>query len=132
MVRFTREACEAADGWQDVCAAIHDRYPESDFKRLFNHSIPNGAIIVMALLKGGGGFTRTVGISVMGGLDTDCNGATAGSIMGGALGTEGIPAHWTDPLNDTIASDVKGMPRVRISDMARRMFDVARQNARFA
>ena len=47
-----------------------------------------------------------VGIAVMGGLDTDCNGATAGSVLGAMLGARAIPSHWTEPLHDRIATIV--------------------------
>jgi hypothetical protein len=130
MIRFVKEQCAATDDWQQINAAILGRWPE-EAKR-FNHSIPNAAIVLLGLLKGGGDFTRTVGIAVMCGLDTDCTGATAGSIMGCALGTRGIPARWTEPFHDTIRSEVKGMPRVKISELAGRMLKVARGNARFA
>jgi len=95
--------------------------------RVGNHSLPNAAIVVMALLKGDGDFSKTIGLAVMAGLDTDCNGATAGSIMGCALGTQGIPAHWTNPFNDRIRTHLKGLSEVRISEMAERMYRVARQ-----
>jgi hypothetical protein len=129
MIRFVRSECGGDSGWQEVNAAILDRWPEETQK--FNHSIPNAAIVLLGLLEGGGNFTRTLGITVMAGLDTDCNGATAGSIMGCALGTGGIPEHWTTPLDDTLYTHVKGMPEVRISELGRRMFEVAQQNGRF-
>ncbi len=123
MVRFVKAQCAEASDWETVDRALIERYP-AESKR-FNHAIPNAGIVVMSLLLGGGDFTRTVGISVMAGLDTDCNGATAGSIMGAALGTAGIPSHWTEPLNDRIESHVRGHQRVRISALAQRMFDTA-------
>jgi ADP-ribosylglycohydrolase len=66
----------------------------------------------------------------MSGPDTDCNGATAGSIMGCALGTAGIPPHWIDPLNDTMELQLKGMCEMKISEAAGRMFEVAVKNGR--
>ena len=50
-----------------------------------NHCLPNAAICIMALLKGTGDFDRTITIGVMAGMDTDCHGATLGSIMGAAM-----------------------------------------------
>ena len=128
MVGLVQDGCAGQDDWQRVNAAIYARYPE--MAKRFNHSIPNAAIVIMALLMGGGDFTRTLGISVMAGLDTDCNGATAGSIMGCALGAGGIPAHWTEPFHDTIRSHVRDMAQVRISEMAARLTRVALPNAR--
>jgi ADP-ribosylglycohydrolase len=128
MIRLVRSWCEEMDQWEDVNAAILERWPEES--RRFNHSIPNAAIVLTGLLKGEGDFTRTLGITVMCGLDTDCTGATVGSILGCALGTRGVPRHWIDPFNDTIRSEVKGMKEVKITEIAKRMFEVARKNAR--
>jgi ADP-ribosylglycohydrolase len=84
----------------------------------------------MALLKGDGDFGRTLGIAVMAGMDTDCNGATAGSIMGCALGTGGIPADWTEPFHDTIRTQLKDLPQLKISELATRLYQVARTHTR--
>lgn len=70
------------------------------------HTINNAAIVARALLWGEGDFSRTIGLAVSAGLDTDCNGATAGSVLGALLGAGGIPSHWTEPLNDRIATIV--------------------------
>ncbi len=130
VVRFTQERCAATDDWQAVNARIYERC--ADCTKPLNHALPNAAICVLGLLMGGGDFTRTIGITVSAGMDTDCNGATVGSIMGAMCGTAGIPSHWTEPLEDTMHTDVKGMPTVSIRGTARRMFEVARPNARMA
>jgi len=125
MLQFVKAECAAQDSWEGVNEAIYRRYAVET--RVVNHSLPNAAIVVMALRKGEGDFGKTIGLAVMPGLDTDCNGATAGSIMGCALGTQGIPATWTDPFHDRIRTHLKGLSEVRISDMAERMYQVARR-----
>jgi len=125
MLGFVESACSEHDSWEGVNEAIYSRYRLET--GIVNHSLPNAAIVVMALLKGEGDFSRTIGIAVMAGLDTDCNGATAGSILGCALGTRGIPAHWTDPFNDRISTHLKGLSELSISEMAERMYRVARR-----
>lgn len=129
MIRFVKERCAATDDWQEVNRAILEKWPTEAEK--FNHSIPNAAIVLTGLLMGDGDFTRTLGTTVMCGLDTDCTGATVGSIMGCALGTDGIPTHWTEPFHDTVHSHVRGMTTIKISELAHRMFEVALPNARF-
>jgi ADP-ribosylglycohydrolase len=101
------------DGLRDVLEA---RYGQLDFV----HTIQNAAVVAAALLWGEGDFTRTIGLAVEGGWDTDCNGATAGSAFGVMHGLEGIPEHWTAPLNDTIRSALFGYDGARISDLAAR------------
>ena len=84
------------------------------------HTINNAAIVLLGLLYGEGDFTRTIGIAVSCGLDTDCNGATAGSICGALIGADAIPSTWSWPLNDTLCSTVSGLAECRISDLAAR------------
>jgi ADP-ribosylglycohydrolase len=128
MVRFVRERCAAEGDWQKVNAEIYAKYAEEG--KRFNHSLPNGAIVLLGLLTGGGDFSRTICITVMAGMDTDCTGATAGSILGLAVGRHGIPEHWTAPFNDTIRTELAEMHELRISEVAARTLDVAKENAR--
>ncbi|MER7108301.1 ADP-ribosylglycohydrolase family protein [Streptomyces sp. NPDC000229] len=84
------------------------------------HAVPNAAVITAGLLYGDGDFTRTIALTVRGGLDTDSNGATAGSVAGVLCGASAIPRHWTDPLQDRVRSAVFGFDGVRISELAER------------
>jgi ADP-ribosylglycohydrolase len=90
------------------------------------HSINNAAVVAAALLWGEGDFTRTVGLAVQGGWDTDCTGATAGSAFGAMHGASALPERWTAPLEDRIASALAGFDGVRISALAERTLAVAR------
>ncbi|MBI5722955.1 MAG: ADP-ribosylglycohydrolase family protein [Planctomycetes bacterium] len=128
IVKLTGDLCRKEQSWEAVNLDIQGRYRQQTQE--FNHALPNAAIVLIGLLKGGGDFSKTIGIAVMCGVDTDCTGATAGSIMGCALGTAGIPKHWTGPLNDTILTQIVNLDKVKISEMARRTFEVARNRAR--
>ncbi|MFF9281462.1 ADP-ribosylglycohydrolase family protein [Streptomyces griseosporeus] len=89
------------------------------------HTVPNAAVLTAGLLYGDGDFTRTIALTVRGGLDTDSNGATAGSVAGVLTGAEAIPAQWTEPLHDTVRSAVFGFDGVRISALAERTLRLA-------
>ena len=128
MVRFMLDLCAANDDWEVVSKIMIERYYVEAAK--FNHSIPNAANVILGLLKGEGDFTRTLGITVMAGLDTDCTGATVGSIMGCAYGMEAIPKYFSEPLNDCIKLEMRDFREERISVMAQRMFSVVRENVR--
>ncbi|HOS94117.1 MAG TPA: ADP-ribosylglycohydrolase family protein [Armatimonadota bacterium] len=91
------------------------------------HTINNAAVVVCGLMHSRGDFGRAICIAVMGGIDTDCNGATAGSVMGALLGARALPAHWVDPLNDRLESIVVGMTSNRISDLAQRTLTLAKK-----
>ncbi|MFB7498551.1 ADP-ribosylglycohydrolase family protein [Streptomyces sp. NPDC056161] len=89
------------------------------------HTVPNVAVLTAGLLYGDGDFTRTIALTVRGGLDTDSNGATAGSVAGVLTGAAAVPAQWTDPLADTVRSAVFGFDGARISDLAARTLRLA-------
>jgi ADP-ribosylglycohydrolase len=83
------------------------------------HTVNNACVVAAALLHGRGDFGRTVCVAVMGGLDTDCNGATAGSIAGLMMGAKSVPSRWKDRFNDTLHTSIAGRNVVRIGDLAR-------------
>ncbi|MGW0083888.1 ADP-ribosylglycohydrolase family protein [Streptomyces sp. NPDC003393] len=89
------------------------------------HTVPNAAVLTAGLLYGDGDFTRTIALTVRGGLDTDSNGATAGSVAGVLTGARAVPAQWKDPLEDTVRSAVFGFDGVRISELAERTLRLA-------
>ncbi|GGL81155.1 hypothetical protein GCM10010129_26010 [Streptomyces fumigatiscleroticus] len=89
------------------------------------HTVPNAAVLTAGLLYGEGDFTRTITLTVRGGLDTDSNGATAGSVAGVFGGAAAIPAQWTDPLEDTVRSAVFGFDGARITELAERTLRLA-------
>lgn len=90
------------------------------------HTVNNAAVIAAGLLWGEGDFTRTIGLTVEGGLDTDSNGATAGSVAGVMTGAAELPEHWTGPLDDRIRTALSGFHDTRISDLAARTARLAR------
>lgn len=90
------------------------------------HTNNNAALVVAALLLGRHDFERVIGIAVMGGWDSDCNGATAGSIAGAMLGAARLPTHWTAPLRDTLRAQVLDYEPIAITQCARRSLAIAR------
>jgi len=66
---------------------------------------------------------------VMGGWDTDCNGATAGSIAGVMLGEAALAARWVTPFNDTLHTSLCGQAALNISELIARTCALAHQQA---
>jgi hypothetical protein len=63
---------------------------------------------------------------VSGGWDTDSNGATAGSVTGLLAGSPAaLPAAWTAPLDNRLASTVAGFDGIGFDALARRTAAVA-------
>ena len=76
-------------------------------------------IVAAALLYGKGDFGRSICMAVETGFDTDCNGATVGSVLGMRNGAKNIPNCWTSPINDTLQTSIFGVGTVKISDRAK-------------
>ena len=109
--------------------AIHDLHHRWDENRSHDwcHTISNAEIVAIALLWGAQDFEKTVCYSVMPGFDTDCNGATAGSVLGLTLGAEALPEKWIAPLNDTLLTGVAGYHKVSLTQMAEETVGLAKR-----
>ncbi|HEX2907036.1 MAG TPA: ADP-ribosylglycohydrolase family protein [Phototrophicaceae bacterium] len=88
------------------------------------HTLNNAAVVLLALLYGQRDFEKTLVYAVMGGWDTDCNGATAGSLLGVMLGAERLPERWIAPLNDRLQSFILGYGECRISHLAEQTYNL--------
>ncbi|MDI7275875.1 MAG: ADP-ribosylglycohydrolase family protein [Anaerolineae bacterium] len=122
-VRAAIAARDAHSTWQGAWDALMAQY--GHYHRV--HTINNALIVLLGLLYGEMDLGKTICIAVMSGLDTDCNGATAGSIVGAMLGAKRIPQRWVDPFNDRLLSLVVGYHDNRISDLAKRTLAVAQR-----
>ena len=89
------------------------------------HTNNNAALVVVALLLGQDDFEKAITLAVMGGWDTDCNGATVGSIWGAMYGAARIPQKWTASLHDTLYSLIPDYHPIAISECARRSVQIA-------
>ncbi|MGV9310862.1 ADP-ribosylglycohydrolase family protein [Streptomyces sp. NPDC003691] len=84
------------------------------------HSVPNAALLAAALTHADGDFTGSICRAVSGGWDTDSNGATAGSVAGLLAGhPDRLPARWTAPLRNRLASSVSGFDGIGFDALAR-------------
>ncbi|MCC6443310.1 MAG: ADP-ribosylglycohydrolase family protein [Armatimonadetes bacterium] len=83
------------------------------------HTISNAIIVAIGLLWGEGDFGQSVCRAVQPCFDTDCNGATVGSIAGVLSGRKAIPARWIDLINDTLHTGVTGYHAVRLSEITK-------------
>ena len=109
--------------FEEFAEKFHKTYNESDMSDSV-HTIPNALIVIACLLYSDGDFAKAIGDAVMCGFDTDCNGATVGSLMGLLYGAENIPQRLITPLHDCLESDIKGNYKVSIRNLAQRTIDV--------
>ncbi len=83
---------------------VRERIAEKYWHREPTHAPQNLAFTVLGLLASEGDFGKAITTAVNCGQDTDCTGATAGSVMGILLGE--VPKKWAEPLGETIATNL--------------------------
>ena len=114
-IMFVVDRFENGVSQSDCFKSIHEKYDEHSAHD-WCHTISNAMIVAASLLYGGGEYGKSICMSVEVGFDTDCNGATVGSILGMANGIESIPEYWIRPINDTLYTSIFGIDTVKISD----------------
>lgn len=92
---------------------IHSAYDEHT-DHGWCHTISNAMIVTAALLYGEGDFGKSICCAVGMAFDTDCNGATVGSILGMRNSIEGIDEYWKKPVNGKIHTSIFGVGTVDI------------------
>lgn len=99
-VRLVMDAYQRGDDWKSVRQCLVE-----DSEDLGWFQAPaNIAFVVLGLLYGEGDFKRSMILAINCGDDTDCTGATIGSLMGILRGTEGLPSDWMQYIGDDIKS----------------------------
>jgi hypothetical protein len=124
------EAVREALDWTNECSnfeafmeQLEDRYAGMSPV----HAVNNALVVVMSLFYGGGAADASITTSVMAGLDTDCNGATVGSILGAMRGKSGFGGVLQGALQDTIKPLVLGFQEITMEALAERTLKVCRQ-----
>lgn len=119
-VRNTLVWCKEEPNWEATWEKIHLNLGHYHGV----HTINNAALVVMGVWYGENDFEAGIVNTVRGGWDTDCTGATVGSILGAKMGAKLLPKKWVGVLNDRLLSAVTGHSDNQISDLAQRTFDV--------
>ncbi len=88
------------------------------------HTISNAMIVAIGLLWGEHDYGKSICRAVQACFDTDCNGATVGSILGILHGRRALPAGWVDLIHDTLHTGVAGYNTVKLADITRDSLDV--------
>ncbi len=104
---------------EEIVDRIHGLYDERKAHD-WCHVVPNAMIVTMALLCGGGDFGKSICLAVQAAFDTDCNGATVGSILGMLKGAEHIDRIWIEPFHCGIRTAIDGMPLVTLDELTTR------------
>ena len=75
-------------------------------------------IVAAVLLYGGMDYGKTICMAVETGFDTDCNGATAGSILGMVKGREAIGPEWYEAIDDQVETSIVGLGTYKLAELA--------------
>jgi len=121
-VKSALKRCGRDGDWEKTTDAILAKYEGMSMA----HTLNNAELTVAGLYYGRGDFAGTIALTVMGGVDTDCTGATAGSIMGAILGAKRLPKKLVTPLGDGVESYIIGKRRWKSSSVARRFSKIAK------
>ncbi len=114
---------ESKASYFEAVQHIHQRWDENKAHH-WCHTISNAQIVAVGLLYGEGDFEKSVTRAVYPCFDTDCNGATVGSILGMMLGVESLPSKWTSVMNDTVHTGLSGYHVSKISRLSEEMFQL--------
>ena len=107
----------------ELIGHIHTRFNEYSAND-WCYTNSNAMIVAMALLCGDGDFGKSVCLAVQTGFDTDCNGATVGSVVGMLKGEGGIPEEWYAPFEKRLYTSIEGYNLVEVADLAKKTFDL--------
>lgn len=103
--------------WEKTCEKIYESYGHIPCEGTIN----NMSVVALGIIAGGLDYSKSICIANMCGLDTDCNAGTVGSIVGAAVGIDGIDKQWIEPLNDTIKSTIASVGQTSISEICERI-----------
>lgn len=125
-----REDVEKVIAWyreglnrEEIIERIHETYNENT-SHGWCHTISNAMIVTMALLVGEGDFGKSVCAAVQAAFDTDCNGATVGSIIGMRNGISGIPAQWSAPFGGRLLTSIQDYNNVSVDELVANTLDI--------
>ncbi len=105
--------------FEEAIRRVHEKWDET-WGHHWCHTISNAQIVALGLLWGEDDFEKSICRAVQACFDTDCNGATVGSIYGMMHGAQALPEKWIGPLHDGLETGIAGYHFVKISEMAKK------------
>ena len=90
------------------------------------HTNSNAQLVTAAILWNADSLNNAIGAVISCGFDTDCNGATVGSILGIRNGILNLRPEWRAPIKDRITTGIAAYRTCTISLLSDEMATVAR------
>jgi ADP-ribosylglycohydrolase len=107
---------DAGASKEEAFAWINEEWDDDD-PHDWCHTISNALIVAASLLWGEGDYGKSICMSVDVGFDTDCNGATVGSILGVRGGEGCIDEYWKAPTHGVLDTTVVGAEKSPVSKL---------------
>jgi ADP-ribosylglycohydrolase len=99
-IRWCLKTAPNIGDFRDGAAAVRQRYAGM----FQGHAINNACFTVFGITIGKRDFSKVIGEAIAMGMDNDCTGATAGSIVGAVIGKNNLPKHWYENFNNRMHS----------------------------
>ena len=110
----------------DVIEKIHEIFDETCSHHWCDTN-SNAMIVIMALLYGNKDFGKSICLAVQAAIDTDCNGATVGSVLGIMLGIDGIDSYWTDAFSNGLCTSMEGYGKVSLDTLVDKTIEIIKK-----
>jgi len=117
-IHYVIDMKEKGASFEEVIDTFHGAYNETEFYG-WCHVIPN-AVVVVASILWSDDYSQGIINSVLAGFDTDCNGATVGSILGVMNGFQKIDTMWLDDIEPILNTSVNRYNRLSIEEVVDR------------
>ena len=121
--RMTRDVRKVLGLWKagkcadEIMEVIHTDYNEHT-ENGWCYTNSNAMVVAMAILCGEGDYSKSICLAVQACFDTDCNGATVGSVIGMMVGESGIDPQWTAPFERKLMTTIEGYNLVDADELA--------------
>lgn len=119
--RTVLEEYEQKIPFYSIVNRIHKEYNENIFFD-WCYVMPNIQLVIAAILYFSESFTEAITNTVMCGFDTDCNGATVGSIVGLYRGISCIDRKWYEDIQPIVCTSIHGYYEMGIEELVERTY----------
>lgn len=102
---------------------LHKKYDEN-IELEWGYVLTNAAVVAHGMLYGEKDFGKSICSAVQCGFDTDCNGATVGSVIGMMLSENNIPSYWSAPFHQKLLTSVEGYNCVSVEELVEKTISI--------
>ena len=108
--------------YEEMIDAVHRVYREENWFD-WCYVVPNAMIVTAGVLAFGDDYDKAVTRTVLSGFDTDCNGATVGSVVGLHLGFGRLDGRWFEGLSE-VRSSIHGYEKMKMEEVVDRLVEL--------